>query len=342
MHTMKKRLIPCLLAVIMIIAVLPVPAFAAEGKAGDTTILTGDGVEITLSKPIVRTETIATQDGEVTAYVLTGGTTLSWRAGAWADMAYRRSESGYFELSMDYGCVYIASDYTTVTMASGSGSYWLEPEYVWTPCFTITADGVPDYDSQVFFRFTADTYSAPAPAAKTGEKLDSWAKELVDQAIDAGLMPGHLEGTDLTQTITRTQFADLAVTLYEAMSGETVSAPAEDPFSDTNDPAVRKAYAMGFTSGISATEFGADQPLTREAAATMLAAVYKKLGGTVSSGGAAPFADDASISAWAKDSVYFMAQHGIIAGVGENKFDPQAMAQSQAALIIALRMDQNL
>lgn len=200
-------------------------------------------------------------------------------------------------------------------------------------------------DKQTYAYLTLGGGSTPVPAApttKTGETVAPWAKELVDQAIDASLMPGHLKGADLNQNITRTQFADLAVTLYEAMSGQSVTVPSENPFTDTADEAVLKAYAMGFTSGVSDTEFGSGQPLTREAAATMLAAVYKKMGGTVTSEGATAFADDAAISSWARDNVYFMAQNGIIAGVGDNTFDSQSMAQSQAALIMALRMFQNL
>ena len=67
----------------------------------------------------------------------------------------------------------------------------------------------------------------------------------------------------------------------------------------------------------------------------------------------AAFADDANISGWAKDSVYFMASNGIIGGVGNNKFAPKntttneeatgyANATREQALIIAMRMVENL
>lgn len=70
--------------------------------------------------------------------------------------------------------------------------------------------------------------------------------------------------------------------------------------------------------------------------------MYKKLGVEILADVSEPFADDASISSWAKDNVYFMAQNGIVSGVGGNNFDAKFMTQSQAALIIALRMFQNL
>ena len=67
----------------------------------------------------------------------------------------------------------------------------------------------------------------------------------------------------------------------------------------------------------------------------------------------AVFADDANISDWAKDSVYFMAANGIINGIGDNRFAPQnttaeeeaagyANATREQAIIIAVRMVENL
>ena len=67
----------------------------------------------------------------------------------------------------------------------------------------------------------------------------------------------------------------------------------------------------------------------------------------------APFADDAQISSWAKDSVYFMAANKIINGMGNNRFVPRnttseqqakgyANATREQALAIAMRMVKNL
>ena len=67
----------------------------------------------------------------------------------------------------------------------------------------------------------------------------------------------------------------------------------------------------------------------------------------------ARFADDADISGWAKDSVYFMAANKIINGVGDNRFAPRnittdqeargyANATREQALAIAVRMVENL
>lgn len=185
----------------------------------------------------------------------------------------------------------------------------------------------------------ADKPAVPADTTTcSGEKVDAWAKELVDAAIGEMLMPSHLQGTDLRQSITRTQFAALAVELYISMGGASVPLPTENPFTDTQDPQVLQAYALGLTSGVGEGIFGADQTLTREQAATMLTNVYRKVGGQVSVTQGDTFADDGSLSGWARESVYFMYQNKIVSGVGEGKFSPSTPIQSQAALIMAGKM----
>ena len=181
------------------------------------------------------------------------------------------------------------------------------------------------------------------PVTVTGEPVDDWAANLVNEAIAKDLFPAHLKGQDLREPITRTQFAALSVRLYEAMSGQTIPAfTGTNPFTDTTDPEVLKAYSMGFTSGVSSTAFGAGTQLNREQAATMLSAVYRKLGGTIPPQEAAPFSDRGSISAWAMDSVCFAASKGVISGYEDGRFGPKDSAQRQACLIMALRMQQKL
>ena len=146
------------------------------------------------------------------------------------------------------------------------------------------------------------TFTIPAlPVySKTGEPIDSWAEEGVNTAISAGLLPDCLKGADLRKNITRSEFAAVAVALYEEMSGKKVKA-GEDPFTDTDDPEVLKAYALGVTSGTNAegTLFMPDALLTREQAAVMLSRVFthETMGGTLSiKSPSFVFADDSNIS----------------------------------------------
>ena len=212
----------------------------------------------------------------------------------------------------------------------------------------------------------ADIDAVAGLNAKVPASGSTWANEELEKADLLGLIPECLDGADLTQPITRAEFAAVSVKVYEALTGETAIAASENPFTDTTDAEVLKAYNTGITAGTGdGTTFSPDAILNREQAATMLTRVYKKTafdGWSLSTDGSfaltydkpAAFADDANISDWAKDSVYFMAANGIIKGVGDGtKFAPKntttaeesigyANATREQALLIAVRMVENL
>lgn len=174
-----------------------------------------------------------------------------------------------------------------------------------------------------------------------GPQVSDWAKEQVNRAAEIGLVPDSL-GNDYRVSITRAQFAATAVKLYEAMSGQKAPAAGESPFSDTSDPAVIQAQALGIVSGVGDGKFAADAPVTREQAAAMLSRVYTNLGGNIPEVAGTTFDDNGEVSDWARDAVAFMADKGIVSGVGNNSFDPLGNASIEQALVIALRMFDNL
>jgi len=196
----------------------------------------------------------------------------------------------------------------------------------------------------------------------------TWAQAELAEADALGLIPDSLRTADLTKPITRAEFAAVSVRVYEALTGTEAHPIAVNPFTDTTDIDVLKAFNVGITNGTGGTTFSPNVLLNREQAATMLTRVYKKTvldGWTLETDSTfneefrtiftapAPFADDAKISDWAKDSVYFMAANGIINGVGSNMFAPKAttsaeqaagyaQATREQALLIAARMVKNL
>jgi hypothetical protein len=173
-----------------------------------------------------------------------------------------------------------------------------------------------------------------------------------------------LRGADLTKPITRAEFAAVAVKTYEKLSDTSAIPAVANPFTDTKDVEVLKAYNANLVVGMAADKFAPDTLLNREQAAVMLTRVFKRStipGWTLATEGnypltyskPAPFADDAKISDWAKDSVYFMAANGVIGGVGGNAFAPKAttsdeeargyaQATREQALAIAVRMVEKL
>jgi hypothetical protein len=209
---------------------------------------------------------------------------------------------------------------------------------------------------------TAASYVTKIDITITG--VSAWASAELTKADSLGLIPDSLIGADLTKPITRAEFAAVSVKLHENLTGKKATPAAKNPFTDTSDTEVLKAYALGITAGTSADKFSPNVLLNREQAATMLTRVLKAAyiqGWTLPTDGnytlnytkPANFADDAKISDWAKPSVYFMAAGGIISGTGNNNFSPRATtaaeeaanyasATREQALAIAVRMVDNL
>ncbi len=196
-----------------------------------------------------------------------------------------------------------------------------------------------------------------------GSTVSKWAKAEVEEAHKLGLIPASVIGTDLTLAIDRAEFAAVAVALYRKKSGKATSF-TQNPFTDINanrnQPSIIAAYHLGITAGTSETTFSPTVKLSREQLATMLCRTYKKLKFdkwtlatdgrfSLDTSGVAKFADDANISDYAKQSVYFLTKHKIISGVGNNKFAPKnttaaeeksgyATATREQAILLALRI----
>ena len=212
---------------------------------------------------------------------------------------------------------------------------------------------------------TVDLLSNKQPSNTVPNPHSDWASEVLERAFNLDLVPPLLisHDVDLREPITRVEFAGIVVKAYEALAGTNVSPATSNPFSDTKDVYALMAYSSGLMVGISNTEFSPNMILNRETAATALARVYKRwyfpgwsfstdANYTLNYSKPASFADDADISDWARDSVYFMAANRIVLGIGENRFAPRNMtpydeavglanATREQALIIALRMVEN-
>lgn len=192
----------------------------------------------------------------------------------------------------------------------------------------------------------------------------NWAYNEMDRADEYDLIPDMLINKDYTQPITRLEFAAVAVKTYENISNTEAIPATVNPFTDCSDTEMLKAYNTGIAVGTSATTFDPDTLITREQAAAMLTRVFKRAtmpNWTIAKDAEypltfdmpAPFSDDAYISDYARESVYFMAANNIIAGIGNNTFAPRntnsqeeamhyANATREQALAIAVRMVENL
>ncbi len=180
-------------------------------------------------------------------------------------------------------------------------------------------------------------------------KNSPWSDTYLYQAREVELYPEILNYTDVTQNITREEFASLAVKLYEKQSGKTAEIALVNPFNDTTSEDVLKAYNLGIVKGVALDHFAPSAPLTREQAATMLGRVHELIrygevgdGSKLDTSGATAFTDDNLIGSYAEPYVYFMNANKILEGVGNGSFNPLGNTTRESAVKIAVTMWTNL
>lgn len=162
----------------------------------------------------------------------------------------------------------------------------------------------------------------------------SWAVSQLNKAQEYGLITNRIKG-NMAGNITREEFAEIAVLLYEKYTSQKATA-GNASFTDTNNPEILKAANLGLVSGVGNNKYAPNQLVTREQMATILLNALKVLnpGADYSINGVAKFADDNKVESWAKNGVYYCSKAKIVSGIGNNMFDPDGNATREAAVIV--------
>ena len=171
-----------------------------------------------------------------------------------------------------------------------------------------------------------------------------WAVNEVDYRA-ADFLKSATGDLDYAKSITREEFAIVALYIYAAISGmELPEMSVETPFADCNNPLVVTAYGLGLVKGVSDSEFNPEASVTREQICVMLARISEKLVPELNMDAIKSylpaldsFADGSLVSDWATDSVKLMVMAGLIKGTDEGKINPLGNCTVQEALIIAKR-----
>lgn len=157
-----------------------------------------------------------------------------------------------------------------------------------------------------------------------------WAQEAIAALSERKLINGYGDGTFRPNAqITREEFVSIIVRYLGLGSG------AECSFSDVPKNAwyydsVATAAANGIIKGISATEFGSGQTITRQDAAVILYSI-----GGFKEDGTLSFTDSEKIADYAKQAVAVLSAKGIINGFGDGRFEPAGpLTRAQAAQLI--------
>lgn len=186
-------------------------------------------------------------------------------------------------------------------------------------------------------------------AAKAGEPVivitfndvppGYWAYDDIAYMAGKGYIHGVGDGLFAPdREITRAEFTAILVNILGLNNGGRV------PFADVPAGAwyydsIARAYAGGLVKGLTSTQFGPEQPVTREEMAVFVA----RAAGLTATPGGTSFADDASISPWARDTVAVAASKGLVRGYPDNTFRPQSRATRAEGVAMLLRaLRQNL
>lgn len=152
-----------------------------------------------------------------------------------------------------------------------------------------------------------------------------------------------LLGGDYTKTITRLQFASVAVKMTEKMLGRSITAAPAGTFTDTDNAYALKAYAARITTGDGRADiFNPNGTLTRQQMATFLyrALQYVKANSDTRyspyTSKLNQFPDAGQVASWAKDAMAFMNAFDFIKGL-DGKLAPNASCPIEQTVIVALR-----
>lgn len=165
--------------------------------------------------------------------------------------------------------------------------------------------------------------AVPTMAAETKSFPDvpsgKWFTVAVTYCAGKGYVSGYDDGTFRPgKNLTRAEMAAIMnkkLGLKESAANTFSDVPSGKWFTEP----ILHCVKAGVMSGLSTKMFGTNDTLTREQGAVVLAKAF----GVSKASGRTSFADDASISGWAVESVKAMAAKGLISGIGNNKFGPR-------------------
>lgn len=157
-----------------------------------------------------------------------------------------------------------------------------------------------------------------------------WAQANIEELVALGAISGYPDGTFAPENkISRAEFASVLVTAFKLEGSQAKL------FADTQNHwakgVIAIAYANGIIGGYSDDQFGPDDTITREQMAVMVVKAAKLTTGT----GNTSFTDNASISAWAAQSVAIAFNNQLMNGYPDLSFLPtQGASRAEAVTVI--------
>lgn len=174
------------------------------------------------------------------------------------------------------------------------------------------------------------------------ENLSGWAAPVINEAVNENLTTDKVL-VDFPSPITREEFCELAVLLYEKMSGTTAASPAENPFNDTSNPEILKAADLGIVGGVGGGRFAPNNNVTRQEISLMLLRTLKAVMPNITATAEfkTQFQDVGSVDSWALEAVRFMNANDVVTGSTVNGVSyilPKGNTTREQAIALVLRI----
>ena len=180
----------------------------------------------------------------------------------------------------------------------------------------------------------ATVHCLDLPKDQTTDVPSDWARNGILFADSRLLVPESFHNR-YKEPATRAEFCELAVNLYEKHKGEITG---RKTFTDTNDVNVEKMAYVGIVTGINKDIFAPDEKITREQAATMVLRLAMALDAMVDTGLYTAF-DDVDQNHWACPAIAGAWMHGLMAGVGNKRFDPKGLFTKEQSILTMTRIE---
>ncbi|MDD3705699.1 MAG: S-layer homology domain-containing protein [Clostridiaceae bacterium] len=168
----------------------------------------------------------------------------------------------------------------------------------------------------------------------------SWAVPELEKAAGYGFITDRIKD-NMSAPITREEFAEVAVKLYEKYTGKQAVTGDMSVFADTTNPEIFKAYNLKIVNGTDMAKklFSPKDSSNRQQVAVMLFRTVNTMYPNADFGtsGVGRFADEKDIASWAVEAVRFMNKNGFLKG-SDNKIDPNGICTREMAVLIATRV----
>lgn len=176
------------------------------------------------------------------------------------------------------------------------------------------------------------------------DNISQWAMQSVAQAEQMGIIPQSLADTQAQKPISRAEFCEIVVKLYEKLSRKTAPTDTISPFTDTDNKYIAAASKLGLANGKGNGIFDPYSTITRQEFCVMLGNLMRVTGDKSQSTQANvinTFKDAGEVASWAKQDVETIINKGVMTGVKEDNGDvlinPLGQATREQALVMAVR-----